>query len=93
MSRWKSPQIAAKRAEREAKEADKARKEKLKGTLMMVGCAILAIALLVGDVLFLKARARRRKEEHQKLYHRETNTPPATITNSGSPPATSAEKD
>lgn len=36
MSRWKSPQAAAKHAERAAKEAEQLRKQKRKGRLMLI---------------------------------------------------------
>ncbi len=94
MSRWKSPQVAAKRAERAAKEAEKKRKEKRNGILMVVGWAIVTIALIVGDYFWLKARAQRRNAEHQRLFHKKTNALPTTVTNSGAFSATNAlEKD
>ena len=47
-----------------------------------------------GELVELKARAQRRKAEHQQRFHQKTNTLPLAVTNSGVLPATnSAEKD
>jgi uncharacterized protein YgiM (DUF1202 family) len=94
VKRWKSPQVAAKRAERAAKEAEKKRKEKRNTRLMIIGWAVVTIGLIVGDYFWLKARAQRRKAEHQQRFHQKTNALPLAVTNSGASPATnSAEKD
>jgi len=94
VKRWKSPQVAAKLAARAAKEAEKNRKEKRNARLMIIGWAVVTIGLIVGDYFWLKARAERRKAEHQRIYHQKTNASPATVTNSGALPATnSPEKD
>lgn len=65
MSRWKSPQAAAKQAERAAKEAEKLRKEKLKSRLLLVGVILLMIAGVVADYLWIRAMARQRHKQHQ----------------------------
>jgi len=94
VKRWKSPQAAAKRAARAAKEAEKNRKEKRNARLTIMGLAVFMIAFGVGDYFWLKARAERRKAEHQRLFHQKTNALPPTITNSAaSPAARSGEKD
>ena len=67
--RWKSPQIAAKRAERAAKEAAKLRKEKRKSRLMLIGVVLLMIAAVVADYLWLRTQARQRREQHERLHH------------------------
>lgn len=46
MSRWKSPQAAAKRAERAAKEAEKLRSENLKSRLLLIGTIVLMVLSL-----------------------------------------------
>ncbi len=74
MSRWKSPQVAALRAERAAKEAEQARKMKRKSRLMIIGVAILSIGLVVTDYFWLKARAQKRREEHMRTRHRPAQT-------------------
>jgi len=94
VKRWKSPQVAAKLAARAAKEAEKDRKEKRNARLMIIGWAVVTISLIVGDYFWLKARAERRKAEHQQRFHQKTNALPATVTNSGVLTATnSTEKD
>jgi hypothetical protein len=94
VKRWKSPQVAAKLAARAAKEAEQKRKEKRNTRLMIIGWAVVTIGLIVGDYFWLKARAQRRKAEHQQRFHQKTNTLPLAVTNSGVLPATnSAEKD
>ena len=98
MSRWKSPKIAAKRAERAAKEAEENRKEKRNARLMIIGWAVVTIGLIVGDCYWLKARAQRRKTEHQRIYHQKTNASPPSArsgeTNAaGSLPVKLPEKD
>lgn len=92
MSRWKSPKIAAKRAARAGKEAEQRRKEKRNGILLVIGWAVVTIALIVGDYFWLKARAQRRKAEHERLFHQKTNALPVAITNSSFTPATNLLK-
>lgn len=84
MSRWKSPQVAAKHAERAAKEAEQLRKVKHNGRLMIIGAAVVSIGLVVADCFWLKAQAQRRREEHEKIRHRQvqTNAPPL-VSNAG----------
>ena len=94
MKRWKSPQVAARLAARAAKDAEKNRKEKRNTRLLIIGWAVVTIGLIVGDYFWLKARAERRKAEHQRQFHQKTNALPATVTSSGALPATnSPEKD
>ncbi len=78
MSRWKSPQVAALRAERAAKEAEQDRKMMRKSRLMIIGVAVLSIGLVVTDYFWLKSRALKRREEHQRIDHRpvQTDAPP-----------------
>lgn len=74
MSRWKTPQIAAKRAARAAKEAKQRRKENRKSRWMIIGLAVVSISLMVGDYFWLKARAEKRREEHMRTRHRPAQT-------------------
>lgn len=74
MKRWKSPQVAAKLAERAAKEAEKNRKEKRNARFMIIGWAIVTISLIVGDYFWLKARAQKRREQHMQTRHRTAQT-------------------
>lgn len=90
MSRFRSPQAAAKRAERAAKEAEQRRKESRKSRWMIIGLAVVSISLMVGDYFWLKARAQKRREQHMQTRHRaaQTNdaTPVLTAGNTNSPP-------
>jgi hypothetical protein len=85
VSRWKSPQASAKRAERAAKEAEQLRKEKRYGWFTIIGIAVVSMGLIVADYVWLKARAQRRWEEHQKLHHRpvKTNSPSSQVGGDG----------
>ena len=64
MSRWKSPQAAAKHAERAAKEAEKIRQEKRKSRLLLAGVILLMIAAVVADYVWIRAMARQRHKQH-----------------------------
>lgn len=81
MSRWKSPQVAAKLAQHATKEAEQSRREKCKGRWMLIGVAVASASLLLGDYLWLKARAQKRREEHQQRQHQrvQTNSPAVAI--------------
>jgi uncharacterized protein HemX len=85
VKRWKSPQIASKRAERAAKEAAKKRREKRTGWLIVACWAVVSLGLCVADYLWMKARAERRREEHQRIYHRQaqTNSPASPVGSGG----------
>jgi uncharacterized protein HemX len=63
VSRWRSPQIAAERA---AKEAAKLRKEKRRGWLLLVCWAVVSLGLTVGDYFWMRHRAR---QQHERLHH------------------------
>lgn len=78
MKRWKSPQVAAKRAERAAKEAEKNRREKRNSRWMIIGLAVVSLSLMIGDYFWLKARAQKRREQHMQTRHRAAQTNDAT---------------
>jgi flagellar basal body-associated protein FliL len=73
----KSPQAAAKQAERTAKEAEQLRQEKRKSRVMLIGLALVSISLVVADYFWLKAQAQKRREEHRQRQHQraQTNSP------------------
>lgn len=79
MSRWKSPQAAAKDAERAAKKTEKLRKEKRITWLMVVGCAIVSLGLCVADYFWLRHQARQRREQHERLHHHKQSTNNPTL--------------
>jgi hypothetical protein len=74
VSRWKSPQAAAKHAQHVAKEAEQSRREKRKGRWMLIGVALASATLLLGDYLWLKARAQKRREEHLRSQQHRSRT-------------------
>lgn len=77
MSRFKSPQAAAKQAERDAEDAGQRHREKRNSWLMIVGLALVSISLVIADYFWLKAQARQRREEHLQRRHQraQTNSP------------------
>ena len=81
MSRFKSPQAAAKQAERDAKDAGQRHREKRNSLLMIIGLALVSISLVVADYFWLKARAQKRREEHRQRQHQraQTNSPAAPV--------------
>lgn len=79
MSRWKSPQAAAKDAERAAKKAEKLRKEKRRSVLTIIGVAIVSLGLCVADYFWLRYQARQRREQHERLYHHKQSTNNPTL--------------
>lgn len=74
MSRWLSPEKAARRAERAAKDATQRRKEKRRTWLMIAGLALVSTGLMVADYFWLRYQA---KQRHEQRYHRggKTNAP------------------
>jgi heme/copper-type cytochrome/quinol oxidase subunit 2 len=81
MSRWKSPQAAAQHAERAAKELAQLRKERRNSWLMITGFVLLSLSLVVADYFWLRARARHRREQHERQFHHgQTNAPAQTPT-------------
>lgn len=84
MSRWKSPRVATKRAERSAKEAEQVRKEKRNARFMIVGAVLVSFGLVVADYLWLRARAQKQREQHMQTRHRAAQTNDAVhIPNAG----------
>jgi len=67
VSRWSSPEKAARRAERAAKDAVQRRKEKSHSPMLVVGVAVLSFGLVVADYLWLRHQA---KQKHEPRYHR-----------------------
>lgn len=79
MSRQKSPQVAAKRAQHAAKQVEQSHREKRKGRWMLAGVALASVVLLIGDYVWLKARVQKRREEHfRSSHHRSRTNSPAT---------------
>ena len=73
MSRWKSPETAAKRAALAAKEAEKVRKLKRISWLLALAVALASIGLMVADYFFLRYAARKRHERIHPDHRRGTN--------------------
>jgi len=81
VSRLKSPQTAAKQAQRAALEAGQRHRVKRNSWLMIVGLALVSISLVIADYFWLKAQARQRREEHLQRRHQriQTNSPAASV--------------
>lgn len=75
MSRWLSPERAARRAERAAKDAAQRRKEKSRTWLMLGGGAVVSFGLMVADSLWLRHPAKQ-KHEQRHQHHQ-----PSKLTN------------
>jgi len=77
VSRLKSPQAAAKQAQRTTLEAEQRHREKRNSWLMIVGLALVSISLVIADYFWLKAQAQKRREEHLQRRHQriQTNSP------------------
>ena len=73
----KSPQAAAKHAQRATLEAGQRRREKRNSWLMIIGLALVSVSLVIADYFWLKARAQKRREEHRQRQHQraQTNSP------------------
>ena len=65
MSRWLSPQKAARLAERTAKDVQRQRTEKLKTGLMLAGLAVLILVTYVAWVV-ISARFRHTRHQHRE---------------------------
>ena len=81
MKRWKSPQIAAKHADRAAKKAEENRKEKRKMWINIVVVLCFPFGLIIADYFWLKHQAEQRMEEHRRIFHHKTNSAPVSIDN------------
>lgn len=90
MSRWLSPEKAARRAERAAKDAAQRRKEKRRTWLMIAGLALVSTGLMVADYFWLRHQA---KQRHEQRYHRggKTNAPASAVPLDGQSQATNHE--
>lgn len=77
MSRWLSPEKAARRAERAAKDAAQRRKEKRRTWLLLGGVAAASIGLMVADYFWLRHQAKQKHERHHQHQQRSkwTNDP------------------
>ncbi|MBX3732890.1 MAG: hypothetical protein KF791_09875 [Verrucomicrobiae bacterium] len=77
MSRWLSPENAARRAERATKDAAQRRKEKRRSLMLMVGVAVVSVGLTVADYFWLRHQAKQKHERHHQLQQRSklTNAP------------------
>ena len=90
MSRWLSPEKAARRADRAAKQAEQRRREMRRMWLVIGGIALVSIGLMVADFFWLRYRA---KQRHEQRYHRtgKTNSPVSIPMDGGQNLATNDE--
>ena len=77
MSRWKSPQAAAKQAERAAEEAEKFLKEKHKNRLMLIG--VILPMLITWAAFFVFYAYPRLTKPHRQHQRAQTNSPAAPV--------------
>ncbi len=79
MSRWKSPQAAARRAEHANSVAEQRRKERRRSIALIVGVAVASIGLCIGDYFWLRHQARQKHERrHQHRQRSELTNAPAS---------------
>jgi heme/copper-type cytochrome/quinol oxidase subunit 3 len=90
VSRWSSPEKAARRAERAAKDAAQRRKEKRHSLMLVVGVAVVSFGLVVADYLWLRHQA---TQKHEQRYHRgaRINAPASAAPVAGQNQATNHE--
>lgn len=96
MSRWLSPEKAARRAERAAKDAAQRRKEKRRGLILIVGVAVASVGLMVADYFWLRHQAKQKHERrHQHHHHQQrskfTNDPASNAPHIGQNQVTNHE--
>ena len=70
MSRWLSPEKAARRAERAAKDAAQRRKEKRRSLMLIVGVAVASVGLVVADYFWLRHQAKQKHEQRHQHQQR-----------------------
>jgi hypothetical protein len=90
MSRWLSPEKAARHAERAAKQAEQKRREKWTGWWIVIGLVAFWVSFGIADYFWLRHQARQR---HEQRYHRSgrTNAPASTPLDGGQNHATNHE--
>lgn len=74
MSRWKSPQIAVKRAKHAAKAKATRRREMRRSWTLVIGIALVSAGLMVADYFWLRYQARQHHERQQQ-HGGPTNSP------------------
>lgn len=82
MSRWLSPEKAARRAERGAKDAAQRGKEKRRSLMLIAGVAVVSVGLMVADYFWLRHQAKEKHERHHQHQQRGkwTNDPVSNST-------------
>jgi len=90
VSRWLSPEKAARRAERAAKQAEQRRGEIRRMWLTIASIAVVFVGLVVADYFWLRHQA---KQRHEQRYHRggKTNAPASAVPLTGQSQATNHE--
>lgn len=90
MSRWLSPEKAARPAERAAKQAEQKRREKWTGWWIVIGLVVFWVSFGIANYFWLRHQARQR---HEQRYHRggKTNAPASAVPLEGQNQATNHE--
>ena len=78
MSRWKSPQAAAKRAAQEAEKAEQLRKEKRKSRLMLIGVILLMAVTTTAYFVFYAIPLMKNAQRHRH-HNSPTNSPAVSL--------------
>lgn len=83
MSRWKSPQVAAVRSERVARNVERQRKRRRRDWMLVFGIAVASMGLMVADYFWLWHEAKERHERRHQQRSRLTNDPASQAPNVG----------
>jgi cytoskeletal protein RodZ len=78
--------ISPAKAERLRRQDEKKRREKRNSLRLLVGIVLLMVLAVGADYLWIKAMARQRREQHQRLHHHQpaqTNSPGTRVPTTG----------
>lgn len=91
MSRWLSPEKAARRAERAAKDTAQQRREKRRSLMLIIGVAAVSVGLMVADYFWLRHQAKQRHERRHQQRSKMTNDPASNAPHIGQNQVTNHE--
>jgi hypothetical protein len=91
VSRWLSPEKAARRAERAANDAEQLRRGKRRTWLMLIGLAVVSFGLVVADYFWLRHQAKQRHERRHQQRSKMTNDPASNAPHIGQNQVTNHE--
>ena len=93
MSRWLSPEKAARRAERAVQDAAQHRKDRRRSWLMIGGVTVLSLGLMIADYFWLRHQAKQKHERRHQHQQRSkmTNDPASKAPRTGQNQVTNHE--